>query len=107
MRIDELMSKPVWQMTGEELMFLQNHNKRPDDAQPIVDTSRKYVYGCLVLPGCSGVVFRPPAVSSEAARLTALSRRLAVKLLSMPTLRWNSPARKSAGESKTMFNTKN
>lgn len=52
MRIDELMSKPVWQMTGEELMFLQNHNKRSDDAQPqpqpIVDTSKKYVYG---LPG--------------------------------------------------------
>ena len=38
MKIDELMSKPVWQMTGEELMFLQNHNARPDDAppQPIV-----------------------------------------------------------------------
>ena len=50
MKIDELMSKPVWQMTGEELMFLQNHNARPDDAppQPIVDTSKKYVYG---LPG--------------------------------------------------------
>ncbi len=44
------MSSPVWQMTGEELMFLQSHNTRPDEAppQPIVDTSKKYVYG---LPG--------------------------------------------------------
>ncbi len=58
MKIDELMSKPVWQMTGEELMFLQNHNARPDEAppQPIVDISKKYVYGLpriARLFGCS------------------------------------------------------
>lgn len=50
MKIDELMSKPVWQMTGRELMFLQSHNTKSDEVkpQPIVDTSKKYVYG---LPG--------------------------------------------------------
>lgn len=50
MKIDELMSKPVWQMTGGELMFLQSYNTKSDEVkpQPIVDTSKKYVYG---LPG--------------------------------------------------------
>jgi hypothetical protein len=48
--IQELLSKPVWQMTGEEFIMLSRHASGQTEAQPqpVTDTSRKYVYG---IPG--------------------------------------------------------
>ena len=48
--IQELLSKPVWQMTGEEFIMLSRHAPVQTEAQPqpVTDTSRKYVYG---IPG--------------------------------------------------------
>ena len=48
--IQELLSKPVWQMTGEEFIMLSRHASVQMEAQPqpVTDTSRKYVYG---IPG--------------------------------------------------------
>lgn len=45
--LQELLSKPVWQMTGEEFIFLSKHASRQTETQPqpITDTERKYVYG--------------------------------------------------------------
>ena len=56
--LQELLSKPVWQMTGEELIFLSKHASRQTETQPqpITDTERKYVYGILGIAklfGCS------------------------------------------------------
>ena len=56
--LQELLSKPVWQMTGEEFIFLSKHASRQTETQPqpITDTERKYVYGILgiaKLIGCS------------------------------------------------------
>ena len=56
--LQELLSKPVWQMTGEEFIFLSKHASRQTETQPqpITDTERKYVYGILgiaKLLGCS------------------------------------------------------
>ena len=56
--LQELLSKPVWQMTGEEFIFLSKHASRPTETQPqpITDTERKYVYGILGIAklfGCS------------------------------------------------------
>ena len=56
--LQELLSKPVWQMTGEEFIFLSKHASRQTETQPqpITDTERKYVYGILgvaKLFGCS------------------------------------------------------
>ena len=47
--IQELLSKPVWQMTGEEFIMLSRHASGQAEAQPqpVTDTSRKYVYGIL------------------------------------------------------------
>ena len=47
MEIRELLSKPVWQMTGEEFILLNRH---------AADTEKKYVYGIggiARLFGCS------------------------------------------------------
>ena len=53
-----LLSTPVWQMTGEESIFLCKHASRQTETQPqpVTDTERKYVYGILGIAklfGCS------------------------------------------------------
>ena len=57
MRIDDLKLKPLWQMTGEEFIYLQQ-NSEQKEVQPtiITDTSKKYVYGIAGIArlfGCS------------------------------------------------------
>ncbi|RJV14462.1 DUF3853 family protein [Bacteroides sp. AF26-10BH] len=55
--LQELLSKPVWQMTGEEFIFLSKHASGQTEMQPqVTDTERKYVYGILGIAklfGCS------------------------------------------------------
>ena len=56
--LQELLSKPVWQMTGEEFIFLSKHASRQTETQlqPVTDAERKYVYGILGIAklfGCS------------------------------------------------------
>ncbi len=55
--IENLKEKPLWQMTGEEFLFLQQHS----DNQPPLPTAplskdKRYVYGILGIAklfGCS------------------------------------------------------
>ena len=52
--LQELLSKPVWQMTGEEFIFLSKHASGHSEVQPQPVT--KYVYGILGIAklfGCS------------------------------------------------------
>jgi len=57
MKFDELKNKPLWQMTGEELMQLL----QPNQTQKVLDTTnseKRYVYGLSglrQLVGCSHV----------------------------------------------------
>ncbi|MDC2642591.1 DUF3853 family protein [Bacteroides ovatus] len=56
--LQELLLKPVWQMTGEEFIYLSKHASAHPEAQPqpTMDTERKYVYGILGIAqlfGCS------------------------------------------------------
>ena len=59
MELKELLSKPVWQMTGEEFIFLNRHASTDSEAktsQPGTDTDKKYVYGISGIArlfGCS------------------------------------------------------
>lgn len=57
MDIQNLKAKPIWQMTGEEFLYLQQ-NGESVERQPYVvaDRSKKYVYGIrgiAELFGCS------------------------------------------------------
>ena len=49
MTLHELLDKPVWQMTGEELPFLAQHGKTHDEGEVTVKASAKeqkhFVYG--------------------------------------------------------------
>ena len=59
MEIRDLLSKPVWQMTGEEFIFLNRHALQGSEtkpAQPTAGKDKKYVYwigGIARLFGCS------------------------------------------------------
>ena len=90
--LQELLSKPVWQMTGEEFIFLSKHASRQTETQPqpITDTERKYVYGILGIAklfGCSlptanrikksGVI--DPAIT-QVARKIVIDVELALEL---------------------------
>ena len=59
MTLDELLGKPVWQMTGEELLFLARRGPQPSNISPSTEPSheqKRYVYGLAGLArlfGCS------------------------------------------------------
>jgi hypothetical protein len=48
MEIKELKQKPLWQMTGEEFLFLQNNSQQHNvKSYAPVELAKKYVYGIL------------------------------------------------------------
>ena len=60
MTINELLDKPVWQMTGEELLFLAQHSNMSTSGETTMSSSsqkeRQYVYGLAGIArlfGCS------------------------------------------------------
>lgn len=60
MTLHELLDKPVWQMTGEELLFWAQHGKIHDEGKVTIKSSAKelkhFVYGLAGLArlfGCS------------------------------------------------------
>lgn len=59
MTINELLGKPVWQMTGEELLFLAQHGNMPTSGETAKASSKeekRYVYGLAGIArlfGCS------------------------------------------------------
>ena len=60
MTINELLDKPVWEMTGEELLFLAQHGIMSTSGETTMSSSsqkeRRYVYGLAGIArlfGCS------------------------------------------------------
>jgi hypothetical protein len=57
MNINELKLKPIWQMTGEEFLYLHQNSEQKTVANPsITSPNKKYVYGILGIAqlfGCS------------------------------------------------------
>jgi len=60
MRLDELLGKPLWQMTGEEFLFLQNASRSEvgENSRPMVDEvpTKHFEYGIRGIAkvfGCS------------------------------------------------------
>ena len=85
MTINELRDKPVWQMTGEELLFLAQHGNISTSRESTKASSSKeekrYVYG---LAGIARLI-----VSSKVAKSIVPLRRWGARLSLMPTLHWN------------------
>lgn len=90
MNLDYLLNKPLWQMTGEEFIFLSKtvnfDNPGPPtqvNASPIMTTekvsARRYVYGLRGIAEILGAAFLLPTVSRKAVRSTGQSDRLAVR----------------------------
>ncbi len=48
MDIKDLKQKPIWQMTGEEFLFLQTNSVAPNkNPLETASTAKKYVYGMI------------------------------------------------------------
>lgn len=48
MEIKELKQKPLWQMTGEEFLFLQSNSQQLNVLSHVpLEPTKKYVYGIL------------------------------------------------------------
>ena len=92
MQLDELLKKPLWQMTGEEFLFLQNSSLQGANyvPAPVAETSKKrYEYGIRGIAKIFGCSIPTPTASRKAGRLMLPSLRLAVKSLWMLTMRCN------------------
>ena len=87
MNISDLLQKPLWQMTGEEFMFLSKTASQNDEAKiqntPSQSTSekKKYVYGIdgiAEIFGCS----RPTASRiKKSGRINAAIRQIGRKIV--------------------------
>lgn len=86
MNISDLLQKPLWQMTGEEFMFLSKTASQNDEAtikdNPSQPTSeKKYVYGIdgiAEIFGCS----RPTASRiKKSGRINAAIRQIGRKIV--------------------------
>lgn len=57
MKIDDLKQKPLWQMTGEEFLYLQQNSEQKEADPTIIQTpQKKHVYGIAGIArlfGCS------------------------------------------------------
>lgn len=58
MNISELRLKPIWQMTGEEFLFLQEHGNARQTGNNVIQSipEKQYVYGIAGIArlfGCS------------------------------------------------------
>ena len=86
MNISDLLQKPLWQMTGEEFMFLsktasQNDEAKNQDSPPQSNSEKKYVYGIdgiAEIFGCS----RPTASRiKKSGRINAAIRQIGRKIV--------------------------
>lgn len=86
MNISDLLQKPLWQMTGEEFMFLsktasQNDVAKNRDSPPQSNSEKKYVYcidGIAEIFGCS----RPTASRiKKSGRINAAIRQIRRKIV--------------------------
>lgn len=76
MNVNELKNKPLWQMTGEELLcLLQSEGIKEQVATPVIDTSKKYVYGIAGIVDYLGAVCRLPIASNRVGKLKRQSRK--------------------------------
>lgn len=83
MEIKELLKKPLWQLTGEEFLFLNNTSKE-QNSTPVekYDFSQHYVYGIngiAQLFGCSKATANRIKKSKEIDRaITQIGRKIVV-----------------------------
>ena len=86
MTINELLDKPVWQMTGEELLFLAQHGIMSTSGETTMSTSsqkeRRYVYGLAGIArlfGCSRPTANRIKQSGKSNRaITQVGRKIIV-----------------------------
>lgn len=87
MNITDLKEKPLWQMTGEEFLFLQQNAGQPTVQPPLKpDTSKKYVYGICGIAKLFGCSMPTANRIKQSGKSTRLLHKSDVKSLLMQNL---------------------
>ncbi|WP_052089922.1 DUF3853 family protein [Porphyromonas canoris] len=58
MILEELLGKPVWQMTGEELLFLARHGSQPSNTNTEEKTSKEQNTMCMIMISLESLIFQ-------------------------------------------------
>lgn len=104
MTLHDLLDKPVWQMTGEELLFLAQHGQRHTETNSTQQTSakeqRRFVYGLSGLARLFGCSLPTANRIKQSRKINELSRKSDAKLsltLTLP-LNWQGAKLEDADE---------
>ena len=93
MTINELRDKPVWQMTGEELLFLAQHGNISTSRESTKASSSKeekrYVYGLAGIACLFGCSLPTANRIKQSAKSIVPLHKSVVRLLLMLTLHLN------------------
>lgn len=92
MTINELLDKPVWQMTGEELLFLARHGNMSTNGETAKASSKEKSSMCTAWQASHdflGAVCQRLIASSRVVKSIVPLRRWGARLSLMPILRWN------------------
>ncbi|WP_410524595.1 DUF3853 family protein [Porphyromonas sp. COT-108 OH2963] len=58
MILEELLGKPVWQMTGEELLFLARHGSQPSNTNTEAKPSKEQNTMCMIMISLASLIFQ-------------------------------------------------
>lgn len=87
--LEELLGKPICQMIGEELLFLDRLGAQPCNSTTEASISKEerlYVYGLAGIARLFDAVFLLPIVSSRVVKSTVPLHKWSARLLWMQTL---------------------
>lgn len=89
MTINELLGKPVWQMTGEELLFLAQHGNISTSRESAKASSKeeKRLYGLAGIARLFGCSLPTANRIKQSGKIIVPLHKWVVRLLLMPTLR--------------------
>ena len=102
MTTNELLDKPVWQMTGEELLFLAQYGNMSTSGETAKVSSSKeekrYVYGLAGIARLFGCSLPTANRIKQSGKIIVPLHKSVVRLLWMPNLRWNWQGERREGE---------
>ncbi len=99
MKLNELKNKPLWQMTGEEFLYLQQNSGPPPHVAPLAapDPSKKYVYGIRGIAGLFGCSLPTANRIKQSGRIDRAITQIGRKIIVDADLALELAGRKTGG----------
>lgn len=99
MNLDELKVKPLWQMTGEEFLYLQQHSEQKEQQSTVAtpDTAKKYVYGIAGIARLFGCSIPTASRIKKGGKITKAITQIGRKIIVDANLALELAAQKTGG----------